>query len=182
MKILSTAPKKDARIDVASMVTSVTRVSPIISAAADEPVRCGFRIAFSRARIPGAPASRSPGTPSTAASGRISCDGEERDAEEDEHGADAHEDEDRPRSARAPHPVGEREEAEDGQRRRADAAVPGEAARRQLRAFANGCDRRHARRAAAPGAGWRASSRASRPARQTTIVRGLEEEARCSAA
>ena len=57
----------------ASTATSVTSASPIISAAAVEAVRCGFRRALSRASAPGgaaeavAPASRAP----TRAAGRI---------------------------------------------------------------------------------------------------------------
>ena len=61
-----------------------------MSAAAVEAVRWGFRIAFSRARIPGAPPNLAAGPPSTCESGVDELRREERDAEEDEHGADAH--------------------------------------------------------------------------------------------
>ena len=152
----------------------MTRVSPIISAAADEPVRCGFRIAFSRARIPGAPARRSPGMPRTAASGLISCDGEQRDPEEDEHGADAHEE-------RGPAPF----RSLPTSRRRA----PGSRGRPALPSRRRGtwrigpaaASRLRARlRSAAPASrggragGWRASSPAIPTTRQTTTVRGLK--------
>ena len=52
------------------MATKVTSASPIISADAVEAVRAGFRVALSRARIPGAPPIDRAGAPSTAASGR----------------------------------------------------------------------------------------------------------------
>ena len=52
------------------MATKVTRARPIISADAVEAVRAGFRIALSRARIPGAPPIDRAGAPRTLASGR----------------------------------------------------------------------------------------------------------------
>ncbi len=50
-------------IPAESTATSVTRASPIISADAVEAVRCGFRLEFSRARLPTAPARRVAGHP-----------------------------------------------------------------------------------------------------------------------
>ncbi len=59
-------------IPAASVATSVTSASPIISAAAVEAVRCGFRRALSRASRPAAPPICVAGHPSAAASGRTS--------------------------------------------------------------------------------------------------------------
>ena len=67
-----TAPRKVLVIPAASVATSVTSASPIISAAAVEAVRCGFRRALSRASCPAAPPNCAAGAPSTAASGRTS--------------------------------------------------------------------------------------------------------------
>ena len=55
----------------ASTATSVTSASPIISAAAVEAVRCGFRRALSRASAPAAPPIFVAGHPSAPASGRM---------------------------------------------------------------------------------------------------------------
>src|SRR2546430_12085476 len=52
------------------MATKVTRARPIISAEAVEAVRAGFRIALSRARMPGAPPIVWAGAPRRDASGR----------------------------------------------------------------------------------------------------------------
>ena len=54
----------------ASTATSVTRASPIISAAAVDAVRCGLRRALSRASTPAAPPIFAAGQPSAFASGR----------------------------------------------------------------------------------------------------------------
>src|SRR3954465_6821602 len=52
------------------MATKVTSASPIIRADAVEAVRAGFRVALSRARMPGAPPIDFAGAPRMAASGR----------------------------------------------------------------------------------------------------------------
>ena len=56
-----------------SVATIVTSARPIISAAAVDAVRAGFRIAFWRASCPETPM-RANGRPSTEASGRASFD------------------------------------------------------------------------------------------------------------
>ena len=69
----STAPRKVLVIPAASVATSVTSASPIISAAAVEAVRCGFRRALSRASFPAAPPIRAAGAAEDASpSGRTS--------------------------------------------------------------------------------------------------------------
>ena len=68
----STALRKVVVIPAASTATSVTSASPIISAAAVEAVRCGFRRALSRASTPAAPPIRVAGQPRAATSGRTS--------------------------------------------------------------------------------------------------------------
>ena len=60
------------RIPDASTATEVTRAMPIISAAAVDAVRPGFRIEFARARRPALPPIFVAGHPSTVASGRTS--------------------------------------------------------------------------------------------------------------
>ena len=54
--------------------TNVISASPIITAAAVEAVRAGFRTAFSRASLPAVPPNRAPGAPRTKASGRTTRD------------------------------------------------------------------------------------------------------------
>ena len=74
---------------------------------------------------------------------------EERDAEEDQHGAHAHGQQQLRRGeAGAEQPVGEQREACEAEQRRADGPVASEASRRQRRALADGGDRWHSRRAA----------------------------------
>ena len=74
---------------------------------------------------------------------------EERDSEEDQHGAHAHGQEQLCRGeAGAEQPVGEQREAGEAEQRRAERPVASEASRRQRRALAYGGDRRHARRSA----------------------------------
>ena len=70
---------------------------------------------------------------------------EERDAEEDQQGAEPHQREDLSRREAAPEQaVREQRESEQPERRRADRAVAGEASRRQRGAFPDGGDRRNA--------------------------------------
>ena len=59
---------------LASTATKVTSAMPIISAAAVEAVRPGFRTEFPRASLPAAPPIARAGRPTTAASGRTRCD------------------------------------------------------------------------------------------------------------
>ena len=105
----------------AKIVTSTTSARPTISAAAVTAVRCGWRIAFSRASTPVRPWKRASGAPSTRASGRTSSGAEERDAEHHQHRAEAEQ-----RGARADptmppkSPKKQRDEAEAQQRDRAD--------------------------------------------------------------
>ena len=153
MKILSTAPKNDARIEVASMVTSVTSVSPIISAAA---VRAGAL------RVPGRVLAREdPGRAREpvarhaehgARSAGSACEVKSATPTKTSTAPTPMNDEDRAGAARAQHA-----------RRRAarkpstaSAAEPigrylREATGRQRRAFAHGRDRRHRASRAAPG-------------------------------
>ena len=70
MKSSSTASSNDLKMPALKIATKVTSARPIISAEAVEAVRDGFRVALSRARIPGAPPIDRAGAPSTAASGR----------------------------------------------------------------------------------------------------------------
>ena len=94
--------------------------------------------------------------------------GEERDADEHEHGADAHEEQHLAGAVRAEQPEGEQEEAEHREQRRAHRAELREAPGRD--AWLLRARRRSAERAspAAPGAGWRSSSPGSRrPARRS---------------
>jgi len=62
----------DALMPAAKTVTNTTTASPIISAPAVTAVRPGLRTAFSRARRPVSPRSRSSGQPMNDASGRTS--------------------------------------------------------------------------------------------------------------
>ena len=55
------------------MVTRVTSAIPIISAPAFAPVRCGLRVRVLAREDAGRAREPAPGTPSTSASGRISC-------------------------------------------------------------------------------------------------------------
>ena len=71
-KVWSIASFTEPRVPAAKIVTNVTRARPIISAAAVTAVRPGLRMAFSRARRPVSPVSRSSGRPTTEASGRTS--------------------------------------------------------------------------------------------------------------
>ena len=77
-------------IPAASTATSVTSASPIISAAAVEAVRCGFRRALSRASTPAAPPIRVAGQPSSGHEWAHEPRREERDAEEDQKRAEPH--------------------------------------------------------------------------------------------
>ena len=83
-------------IPAASIDTSVTSASPIISADAVEAVRCGLRWAFSRARLPAVPPIFVAGQPSAVASGVTSLTRQKCDAEEDEQCAAEHEEQDAP--------------------------------------------------------------------------------------
>ena len=135
-------------IPAASVATSVTSASPIISAAAVDAVRCGLRrcVVASRAR-PAAPPNCAAGAAEHACERPHEPRGEERDADEDQKRADAHPEQDLRRAEAAPEqPVRERGEAESGQPERADRPEAGEAGLRQGRSFADGGDRRHARR------------------------------------
>ena len=137
------------------------------------PVRCGFRrrvLAREDAGRPREPVARH------AEHGGERPDQlsrEERNADEDEHGADAHEEEDLARAVRTEQPVGEQRGT------RAPRAAPSPSAR--YFAKRPGGSVAPSRTAAiggtasrgAPGAGWRASSRGSRRASETITVRGL---------
>ncbi len=70
MNSLSTASSNELRSPWPRTATNVISAIPIISAAAVEAVREGFRVALSRARSPATPPSFVPGQPSTNASGR----------------------------------------------------------------------------------------------------------------
>ena len=61
-----------ARRPAAKIATSTTRATPIISAEAVTAVRCGWRVAFSRASRPVSFCIRSSGQPMAALSGRTS--------------------------------------------------------------------------------------------------------------
>ena len=135
-------------IPAASVATRVTSASPIISAAAVDAVRCGFRRALSRASARPHRRSASPASRAHARAGRTSCGAKQRDADEDQQRAEEHQEQHRRRpeprrtgrtsSAANPRTVEHR-----GDRR----PEAGEAARRQRRSLAHGGDRRHAGRA-----------------------------------
>ena len=123
----------------------MTSASPIISAAAVEAVRAGWRIAFSRASEPETPPKRAPGQPSVEASGGTSfgatqCHADEAD---DDTEADREEALDAGRAGReaAEEQQSERNRERDEGRRQPEA---GEAGRRE-HALANGRDRLDAR-------------------------------------
>ena len=65
MKSSLTEPVNEVRRPWPITATKVIRASPIITAAAVEAVRFGFRTAFWRASLPAVPPSFAPGVPST---------------------------------------------------------------------------------------------------------------------
>ena len=84
----STAPRKVLVIPAASVATSVTSASPIISAAAVEAVRCGLRRALSRASRPAAPPMPRRRRAERGGERPDEPRGEERDADEDQQRAE----------------------------------------------------------------------------------------------
>ena len=69
-KLSSTVDSTDALVEAPRIEMNATRVTPIISAEAVAAVRFGFRMAFSRARLPATPRRRGRGLPSSQLTGR----------------------------------------------------------------------------------------------------------------
>ena len=178
MKRSLTAPLNDATIPEASVATRVTSARPIISAAAVDAVRCGFRRALSRASTPATPPIRVAGQPRSVRERSHEARGEERDAEEDEQRAEAHPEQDLGRVRdRAEEPVESAANPAAVMSTAPSAAEPRKPARRQGRALAHGRDGRDPGR---PDRGPQARDEGDKdPGEQRDDDRpGLEDETR----